>query len=71
MSLATLEREIIAEANVLLKTGRKLKIKDIQEWSTGEVESREDETRIHLKDLGLTIVFKTELLRKAKAVIPE
>lgn len=49
MSLATLERAILVSARIALNNP-KLKLKDIQEWSTGEVKQVEGEIVIRLDD---------------------
>lgn len=55
MSLATLERAILAELRAV--TGRaKLRKKDIMEWSTGPVKPRVGETVYVLPDLGINVV---------------
>ena len=66
MSMATLERAILASARIILKNP-KLKLADILEWSTGDVKAQ-DETEIvaRLPDPGCNIcVSKTNDKRTA------
>lgn len=65
MSMATLEREIVFEASRILHN-RKLRKKDLREWSTGTVKIAEDEVQIHIPELGVNVVvFKTMDKRKS------
>ncbi len=58
MGMPELEREILAEAKTV--TGNsKLKMKDIMEWSTGDVKAEEGETLYVLPGLGVNIAVKT------------
>lgn len=41
MSMATLEREILTQAKIVVKNP-KLKMKDILAWSTGDVKAEDD-----------------------------
>lgn len=54
MSMATLEREILAQAKIALKNP-KLKMKDIFEWSTGDCHGKPEEVIVHLPDPGVNI----------------
>jgi hypothetical protein len=65
MSLATLEREIVAEARDVLRNS-KLRNKDIQEWSTGKVKAEEGEVVIDLTRIGINIAVKQEMDRRNK-----
>ena len=57
MSMATLEREILAEAKEV--TGKKnLRMKDILEWSSGEVTAHKGEVVHHLPSVGVKIAIK-------------
>lgn len=57
MSLASLERAIWKEFIVV--TGlKKTKSKDMQEWSSGEIERRDDEVTVFLPVVGLWVAFK-------------
>ena len=57
MSLKTLESEILAEAKVVTKN-KALKMKDILEWSTGEIKSIPGEKIYKLPSLGINIAIK-------------
>lgn len=57
MSLATLERAIWLEFKEV--TGlKKTKLKDMQEWSSKEIEKRDDEMMVFLPKLQLWAAFK-------------
>ncbi|MBA7697568.1 hypothetical protein ES703_106235 [subsurface metagenome] len=57
MSLATLERAIWKE--FVEVTGlEKTKLKDMQEWSSGEIGERDDEVRVFLPVLGVWAAFR-------------
>ena len=57
MSMQSLEREILREAKEV--TGnKKLRMKDIMEWSTGEVKPQEGEKLFHLPKLAINIAIK-------------
>lgn len=57
MSLQTVERAILAEAKVV--TGKpKLKMKDIMEWTTGEIEPQLGEKLYFLPELQINIAIK-------------
>ena len=58
MSMATLEREILAETKAVTK--RNLKKKDILEWSTGDVKVKDGEEKIHLPALNIDVVIKKD-----------
>jgi len=57
MSMATLERAILVELKVVADNN-KLRLKDIMEWSTGEIVAREDETLYFLPDLKVWCAVK-------------
>jgi hypothetical protein len=59
MSLATLERAILAGAKIELKNP-KLRQKDIQEWSTSEVKPQNGEVALRIPDPGIWIAVKKE-----------
>lgn len=69
MSVTSFERELVWEANSLLKIHR-LKLKDLQEWSSAPIEKRNDETVIYSQVYKMFLAFKTETLTKYKAVFP-
>lgn len=57
MSFATLERAVLAELRQVTKNS-KLRLKDIMEWSTGEVKAQEGETLYFLPDLKVWCTVK-------------
>jgi hypothetical protein len=57
MSFATLERAVLAELKQVAKNN-KLRLKDIMEWSTGEVKAQEGETLYFLPDLKVWCAVK-------------
>jgi len=59
MSMATLERAVLAGARVVLNNP-KLKLKDILEWSTGEVKTADGEVTVHVPDPGVNVSVKKE-----------
>lgn len=59
MSMATLERAVLAGARVVLNN-QKLKKADIQEWSTGEIEPHDGEVIVHVRDPGVYVAVKKE-----------
>ena len=57
MSMQSLKRAILAEAKEV--TGnKKLRMKDIMEWSTGTVKPEEGEIVHHLPSIGVNIAIK-------------
>jgi hypothetical protein len=57
MSMATLERAILAELRDV--TGkRKLRKKDMMEWSSGDIEPQEGETLVYLPGLKINVAYK-------------
>lgn len=59
MSMASLEKAILAELKIV--AGKpKLKMKNIMEWSTGEIEVLETsgETLVRLPELGVNVAYK-------------
>ena len=59
MSMRDFEREILAEAKSV--TGnKKLRMKDILEWTTGEIKPRDDEKIIRLPTALVGIAIKKE-----------
>ena len=59
MSMATLERAILAAAKVGFKNP-KLKMKDIQEWCSGEIKPHEGEVVLWIPDPGVFVAIKSE-----------
>jgi len=59
MSEQSLERAVLAEAKEV--TGnKKLKMKDIMEWSTGEVNAQDGEKLYWLPVLGVSVAVKIQ-----------
>lgn len=57
MSILDLERVVLSEARIV--TGnKKLKMKDIVEWSTGKINARAGEKLYQLPRLSVTIAVK-------------
>ena len=65
MSMATLERAILAGAKEVFKNS-KLKLKDIQEWSSGEITAHEGEVVARVPDPGVFVAIKKENDKRAK-----
>ncbi len=59
MSMATLERAVLAGAKLVFKNP-KLKMKDIQEWSSGEIDAHEGEVVAYVSDPGVFVAIKVE-----------
>ena len=57
MSMQSLEREILAEAKEVVGN-KKLRMKDIMEWSTGEIEAQPGEKLYYLSNLSVHIAIK-------------
>lgn len=59
MALTNIERAILAEAKIV--TGnKKLRMKDIMEWSTGEVKVQAGEKLYRLPELAINIAIVDE-----------
>ncbi|KKL95031.1 hypothetical protein LCGC14_1858680 [marine sediment metagenome] len=58
MGMNELEKRILAEAKIITNNS-KLKMKDIMEWSTGNVKAEEGETLYVLPSLSINIAVKT------------
>lgn len=57
MSMASLERAIIEEAKIV--TGnKKLRLKDLMEWSSGEIKPEPGEKVYKLPKMGVNIAIK-------------
>ena len=52
MGMKELERAILSELRVVAKNN-KLRLKDLMEWSTGEIKAQEGETLYFLPDLEI------------------
>lgn len=59
MSMATLERAVLAGAKLVFRNP-KLKMKDIQEWSSGEIKPHEGEVVARIPDPGVNVAIKAE-----------
>ena len=59
MSMATLEHAILAGARDVLGN-RKLRMKDIMEWSTGDIKPQDGEVCVRVPDPGVNVCVKTE-----------
>ena len=68
MSMATLERAVLAGAKDALNN-RGLRMKDIMEWSTGEIREVKGEVRVWVPDPGAWVAVQ-EAYDKRKANIP-
>lgn len=60
MSFATLERMVLAGAKIFFNN-RKLRLKDLMEWSTGELKPAEGEVAGYIPDPGVWVCIKQEL----------
>lgn len=59
MSMATLERAVLAGARIVFNNP-KLKMKDVQEWSSGEIKAQEGEVVAYVPDPGVyAAILKT------------
>ena len=59
MSMRTLEKAVLEGAKIAFKNP-KLKMKDIQEWSSGDILPHEGEVVCHVPDPGVYVAVKTE-----------
>ena len=59
MSMATLERAVLAGARIVLNNP-KLKMKEIQEWSTGKIDPQAGEVVVRVPDPGVFVAVKKE-----------
>lgn len=59
MSLATLERAACASARIVLNN-RKLRVKDVLEWSTSPIAPRAGEVVVFVRDPGVYVAVKRE-----------
>ena len=65
MSMHSLEREICFHASRLF-ANRRLKIKDLQEWSTGKITPQDGEITEYLPYPGVFVTVKVECDKRAK-----
>ena len=56
MSLRSLERAVVFEARIILKN-RRVRLKDLLEWSSGKPTVGEGEVSIDIPKYGVTAVF--------------
>lgn len=66
MSMATLERAVLAGAKVLF-ANPKLRKADIQEWSSGNIVPHLGEVAAYVPDPGVFVAIKTEHDKRKKA----
>lgn len=59
MSFATLERAILQGSRISFNNP-KLRMKDIQEWSSGKIEAPDGEVSIYIDDPGVYVSIKIE-----------
>ena len=59
MSIATLERAVLYGAKIAFNNPR-LRLKDLREWSTGEIKPHEGEVVVRVPDPGVFVAVKTE-----------
>lgn len=59
MSMRTLESAVLYGAREMFNN-RKLRLKDIQEWSSGELEPHDGEVAAYVPDPGVWVSVKTE-----------
>ena len=60
MSMKDLERAVLEELKTFTKNP-KLKMKNIMEWSTGEIKAQADEKLVKLPDLQINVAYKEVL----------
>jgi hypothetical protein len=65
MSMATLERAILAGARKVLNNP-KLRKMDIMEWSTGDIEPADGEIVVNVPDPGVFVAVKQEHDKRAR-----
>lgn len=65
MSMATLERAILAGAKAVFNNP-KLRQKDIQEWSSGEIKEHGGEVSVYVSDPGVYVAVKVEFDKRIK-----
>jgi len=65
--MASLERAILAEAKEVIGN-KKLRMKDIMEWSTGKFKAEEGEKLYHLPGIGVDIAVKEWKMKNIIAI---
>jgi len=68
MSFATLEREVLAELKQVAKNS-KIRLKDIMEWSTGELKAQEGEAYFFLPNLKVHCCVKLPAKKAAQQTL--
>ena len=66
MSMATLERAVLAGVKVLF-ANPKLRMADIQEWSSGNIKPHAGEVVAYVPDPGVFVAIKAEHDKRTKA----
>jgi hypothetical protein len=66
MGMATLERAVLAGAKIVFDNP-KLKMKDIQEWSSGDIKPHEGEVVAEVPDPGVFVAIKAENDKRKRA----
>lgn len=59
MSIASLERELVYHARVILNN-QKLRVKDLLEWSSGPVAPRDGEIELRINELNCVFAAGTD-----------
>lgn len=67
MSMRSLESAVLAGARATFNN-RKLRQKDIQEWSTGGIKPQDDEVTAFVADPGVNVTIKKECDKRKDAV---
>lgn len=62
MSMQSFERELIAELREVTKN-QKIRMKDVMEWSTGDVKPQASETLTRLPSLGVNVAWRIGKLK--------
>jgi len=66
MSFASLERAVLASARIFFNNP-KLKMDDICEWNTGEIQPQDGEVTSTFIDPGVYVTIKTENDKRKKS----
>ena len=59
MGMRQLETAVLAEARIVT-SNKKLRMKDIMEWSTGKIKPEKGEKLYYLPELGVNIAVKID-----------
>lgn len=65
MSMQSLERAVLAGAKELFNNP-KLRMKDLMEWSTGDVKAQPGEVAAYVKNPGVNVVIAAEHDKRKK-----